>query len=286
VLTAALLTAAVALAGFLLLLAFLFPRQERLPAVVCYCATLPMCWLMFHYVRMPLDHWLVATLGAKSELLWWIRTAYAPLTEEPAKLWPLLIPFLRHAVTRDNVARFALALGMGFATGEIFTVAGLVSANPKIAALPWYELSGFMVERWITCVAHPAMTALALAGWKRGPGFLFGFLAAMLAHYLANIPIGIIQRGWLGKNQLVLQQLLFLWIMGAGVLGALWLAWLNFGRASLGVLLYGRAECPECHHTYDRSFFALNMGPRRYERCPQCRRWHWTTALPREAGKR
>jgi hypothetical protein len=285
-LIAAILTAAGALIAFALALVFLFPREERRLALVCYAATVPMCYLALHYVRMPLDGLLVGQLGKKSELLWWIRSAYAPLTEEPAKLWPLLLPFVRRHITRENVARFALALGMGFAMGEIFTVAGLISASqPKIAALPWYELSGFIMERWVTCLVHPGMTALALVGWRRGPGFIPGLLAAMLAHYLVNIPIGFAQRGWLGKNAAITQAALSLWVMGAGVLALMSLAWLHFGRTSLGALVFGRADCPECGQEYDRGFFTgLNMGgSRRYERCPHCRRWHWTNAKPKSA---
>ena len=107
---------------------------------------------------------------------------------------------------------------------------------------------------------------------------MLGLAAAMLAHYAANLPIGLAQRGWLGSSKAAVQTLLSLWVLGAGAAGVIWLAWLNFSRTSLRVLLYGRADCPECGGEYERAFWAINMGPRRYEPCPHCRKWHWTTA--------
>jgi hypothetical protein len=279
-LAAALLTALLALATFGTLLAFL-SRQEglALPAL-CLVATLPMSWLMFHGLRLPLDAWLKLHLG-KSELLWWLQMAYAPLTEEPAKLWPLLLPPVRRAITAQNLGRFALALGLGFAIGEIFMIAGLVIAHqPKVAALPWYQLGGFITERLMTCVIHPAMTALALVGWRRGPGFLSGLLAAMAAHFLVNFPIGAVQRGWLGSKKVFLQAFLSVWVLLCAAAAVPWLAWLLTGQRNLSQLLYGRADCPECGREYVRGVLTgLNAGAsRRYERCPHCRKWHWTEA--------
>jgi len=43
-------------------------------------------------------------------------------------------------------------------------------------------------------------------------------------------------------------------------------------------LFYSRRVCPECGSGYDAPLFALNFGRTRYERCPHCRRWHWTQA--------
>ena len=34
------------------------------------------------------------------------------------------------------------------------------------------------------------------------------------------------------------------------------------------------AACPDCGTVYPRPLFGLNMGPKRYERCPNCRKWH------------
>src|SRR4051812_2705652 len=141
--TACFITIAAALAIAAALICWLFPREERVRGAVCFVMILPMSWLMFHLVRRPVDLWLAPIFG-KSEAFWWLRAAYAPLTEEPAKLWPLLLPMVRRWITRENIGRYALALGLGFATGEIFTVSGLVvEKQPHVAAMPWYMLSGF-----------------------------------------------------------------------------------------------------------------------------------------------
>lgn len=246
-------------------------------------AQLPMSWIMFHAVRLPLDSWLETMLG-KGELLAWLRTAYAPLTEEPAKLWPLLLPVVARLVTRESIGRFALALGLGFALGEIVTVAGLVSARqPAVAALPWWQLGGFITERFMTCAIHGAMTSLALLAWRQRIGFIPGLLLAMCAHYMANFPITAAQRGWVGSNPQVVQTLLFLWVMGCFLLACAWLTFLTVGFRGLGVALYGRTECPECRKEYAPPLFAgLNFGYRRYERCPHCKKWHWTS--PKKVG--
>lgn len=263
-------------------LLWITPREDRWFVVACVAGTLPMSWLMYHGVRMPLDAWLHTMLG-EGDLLRWIRTAYAPLTEEPAKLWPLVLPWVRQRVTRESVSRFALALGLGFALGEIFTVASLFTARtPDTAALPWYLLINFIWERCMTCATHSGMTAVALAGWRRGPGIVVGLLSAMLSHYFANFPIAMAQRGWLGQNAEVSQMLVVLWVMGCAVAGVTWLKWLHFGKSGLGKSIYGNAVCPGCGQEYERGLWlALNFGPNhRYERCPHCRNWHWTTRKP------
>jgi hypothetical protein len=283
--TACFITIAAALAVTAALLCWLFPRAERARGALCFVMILPMSWAMFHLVRRPADEWLAPMLG-KTEGFWWLRMAYAPLTEEPAKLWPLLIPLVRRWITRENIGRYALALGLGFATGEIFTVAGLVlEKQPQLAGMPWYMLSGFIVERLMTCAIHPAMTSLALHGWRRGAGFGVGLLAAMAAHFAGNFPIGMAQRGWLGHNAVVAQIVLSLWVLGCFVAALAWLSWLLFGKQSLGLLVYGRADCPECGQEYERPLLlAANLGTRRYERCPHCRRWHWTIRKPPALG--
>lgn len=271
-------------ASFGTILLRLTPREERWRVLACLVATLPMCWITFHLVRMPLDRWLTATLG-KGDLLIWIRTAYAPLTEEPAKLWPLVLPFVRNAITRENVARFALALGLGFALGEMVTVAGLVTARkPEVAGLPWHQLGGFIQERLMTCAMHGGMTAIALALWRRRSSFALGLLLAMLAHYLANFPISMGQWGWLGKDTNVSTVVISLWVILCFFLSLAGLARLQFGPFRFGIWLYGRALCPGCDTVYDRTLWGLNMGTSlRYERCPHCRKWHTTTALKKSS---
>jgi hypothetical protein len=274
---AALITVTVALFVFGPLLWRLTPAEERGWVGLLMLAALPMSWLMFHEVRMPLDDWLKLQIGDGS-FLRWLRTAYAPLTEEPAKLWPLLIGWLRWKVTRDNVGRVAMALGLGFAVGEVFTVAGLIQEHqPKLAALPWYQLSGFMVERWMTCLVHSGLVAISLAVWRRGPGIFPGLLLAMMAHYLVNFPITMSQRGWLGSQMVVAQTIVGLWLVGCCFAAVALLVQLHRGPGKK-LFSLGHMRCPGCGRVYERSLWGcFNFGgDRRYERCPWCNEWHWT----------
>lgn len=286
-LTAAIIAFTLSLAFWGTVLWWITPREERLPVLACVVGTLPMCWVMYHGVRIPLDAGLHAMLDDGDQLRW-IRTCYAPLTEEPAKLWPLLLPLVRRRLTRESVGRYSLAMGLGFALGEILTVAGLfVARDPEMAAMPWYLLGGFIAERFMTCAVHSGMTAVALAGWRRGPGFVVGLSLAMLSHYFANFPIAMAQRGWLGPNAEVSQILVFLWVVGCAVAGTVWLEWLHYGkgRGGFGKLIYGNTVCPGCNQEFERGLWlAFNFGTNhRYERCPHCRNWHWTTRKPNTA---
>jgi hypothetical protein len=278
--TALVIALVLGLASFGTALWRLTPRQDRRPVFVCLLATLPMCWLMFHLVRLPAEKWLIRTLG-EGEFLTWLRTAYAPLTEEPAKLWPLALPWVRKSITRENLACFALALGLGFALGEMVTVADLITTRqPKIAALPWHQLGGFIQERLMTCAIHGGMTLLALALWRFHSRFVAGLLLAMLAHYLANFPISMKQWGWLGSKADVSMAFVSIWAVLFFLAALAGLVLLHFGPTRLSTMLYGRALCPGCGTIYDRTMWAINMGTsQRYERCPHCRKWHTTTAL-------
>lgn len=254
--------------------------SDRLAVGLSLMSTLPMSWLMFHFVRMPLDGWVSET-GTLASLRPWIQTLYAPLTEEPAKLWILLVPCVRRRITGDNVLPFALALGLGFGLGEIVTVAGLITAaSPGVAALPWYQLGGFITERFMTMAVHASMTGVALALWRRGPGLAPGLAAAMLAHFAVNFPLAMAHWGWLGRNQPAVAAVLFAWVLGCFLASGVFLARLHRPRLPLGRLLNGRARCPSCGEVYDRPLLrGLNCVTHRFERCPHCTRWHWTRGL-------
>ncbi len=273
---AALITVAVAVLLLGSLVWRLTPAPERRWMALFFLAALPMSWLAYHEVRLPLDEWLKAQIGG-GDFLAWLRTVYAPLTEEPAKLWPLLIAWLRWKVNHDNVARVAMALGLGFAVGEVFTVAGLVQEHqPKLAALPWYQLSGFMVERWMTCFIHSGLVAISLAVWKRGPGLIPGLFLAMVAHYLANFPITMAQRGWLGHSFVVSQTIVGLWLVGCCIAAVVLLVQLQCAPEK-ELPSTGKMKCPGCGRVYKRKWWnGFNFGAsRRYERCPWCNEWHW-----------
>lgn len=272
------ITAAIAAVSLIILLRRLFKGGARGTAFFCFAGVIPMCWVMYYGVRLPSDRWLLSLLG-EGETLFWIRSAYAPLTEEPAKLWPLLLPFVRISISKRNLAGFALALGGGFAVGEVFTVAGIITTtSPDVASLPWYALTGFMGERLMTCVIHSAMTATALVALQRGYGFLVGLFAAMGLHYLVNLPISLGKLGWLGSDVTQAQIVLSLWVVFCAVLGLVMLLRISDSDRSAGTLVYGEAICPSCQARYSRSLLkGLNFGfSLRYEPCPECHRWHCT----------
>lgn len=100
----------------------------------------------------------------------------------------------------------------------------------------------------------------------------------MTAHYFGNFPIFLMSWdvGDLGKEAWAV--LLQLWIIVYFIAAVALLSYFSYGKMSPGRLIYGRRECPECHAEHDAPLlYALNFGMTRYERCPHCRRWHWTS---------
>jgi len=273
----AVLTAAVAVAIFGSLVYRLRQPADGLLLWLAVVLVLPLQPVMFYLVRVPLDHWLAAQLGSASPAYHWLITFYAPLTEEPAKLVPLLIPAILRDVRPENFVRYALAIGLGFALGEMGFVAERVARQPAFAHLPFYQFGGYFSERLMTCVFHSAFVSVAL--WRLRKGFIFGVVGAMLLHWLGNFPIALMawNVGGLGKTfwTIAVQGWLLVYFVGAVAL----LSCFVFGRVVLGKLVYGRRRCPECEGDYDAPLLALNFGTMRYERCPHCRRWHWTKPL-------
>src|ERR1700704_6376030 len=132
---AAILTTGIAAAIFVPLIHRLkMPASERL-GWRAMARALPMQPLAFYLVRVPLDHWIAAHLGSASTTYRLVTSFYAPLTEEPAKLVPLLIPAIRRDISAANFVRYALAIGFGFAIGEMWLVASFVAGGAAVAGL-------------------------------------------------------------------------------------------------------------------------------------------------------
>jgi hypothetical protein len=253
------------------------PANSRLLWLAAALA-LPLQPLAFFFIRVPLDHWLVAQFDSTSATYKWLITFYAPLTEEPAKLIPLLVPVIRRDICARNFVPYALAIGVGFAIGEMWFVADRVAHIPNLAALPFYEFGGYVTERLMTCVFHSAFVAVAL--WRLRRRFALGFAGAAALHWLGNFPLSLMawNVGGLSKVQWTVFIQCFLLFYFVAALGLL--CYFTFRRvapAGTGVkLFYGQRHCPECDADYDAPLFALNFGRTRYERCPHCRHWHWT----------
>jgi hypothetical protein len=175
------------------------PRAERGLLLWCFALQLPMSALAFIALRGPLDALVRAALGADHPLYPWVALLYAPLTEEPAKLLPLLLPFVARGVTRANVGRVARALGVGFGVGEALFVAHLVLKDPRVAPLPWPAFIPFMRERFQVALVHALLVALSLRGMTAVPRRRYAWVAAAMAAHLAlNLPVLLARRGWLG----------------------------------------------------------------------------------------
>ena len=249
------------------------PANERLLWLAAVIV-LPLQPLVFHWIRVPLDHWLAAHLDSTSATYIWLTSLYAPLTEEPAKLVPLLIPAIFRDIRRENFVRYALAIGVGFAIGEMWFVADRIARVPALAALPFYQFSGYLAERLATCVFHSAFVSVAL--WRLHRRFALGFEGAVVLHWLGNFPVFLMTWyiGGLGKSFWMVFIVLFLLLYFFAAVGLL--SYFAFGRIVPARIFYGPRHCPECDKNYDAPLLALNFLRTRYERCPYCRRWHWT----------
>ncbi|MDB6153627.1 MAG: hypothetical protein JWL90_2080 [Chthoniobacteraceae bacterium] len=233
----------------------------------------PLQPLAFYWIRIPLDHWLAGQLGSSSITYQWLTSLYAPLTEEPMKLVPLLVPMIRADIRPANFARYALAIGLGFAIGEMWFVAGRVAQIKAMEGLPFYQFGGYAVERLMTCIFHGAFVSVALWQWRRR--FLWGIAGAMTLHWLGNLPLQLMAQNAGGLGRTFWMVTVQLWLFGYCLAAASLLAYFAFGQFALGRLLFGRSRCPECNQGYDAPLFGLNFGPSRYEHCPGCRKWHW-----------
>jgi DNA-directed RNA polymerase subunit RPC12/RpoP len=264
---AAILTTGIALAVFGTLVRRLKqPANGRLLLLAALIA-LPLQPAAFYFVRVPLDHWLTAVLGRDSGMLHWLVTFYAPLTEEPAKLVPLLVPAIRRDISRANFARY----------GEMWFIAEVVARNPKFATVPFYLFGCYLSERLMVCLLHGAFVCVALWRWRRN--FALGVLGAMTLHWLGNLPIFLVASNAFGLGPTFWAVAVQAWIVAFFIGAVALISYIAFGNVALGRLIYGRRKCPECGAEYDASLFALNLGARRYERCPHCRHWHFTRML-------
>lgn len=241
---------------------------------------LPMAFIAFYLIRMPvIDGLFRFVFGHDQGVYMFMKNFYAPLTEEPAKIFPLVFPFVRKKITKENFAAAAMALGLGFGLGEIWFV-GRFIAESTMPAYPWYQYTGFMNERFMVCIIHGGMTAFVLS---RPKGFLLlGLLGGMLLHFAGNFPIYLsaIDYGALGKEtwQVILQAWIALFFVGIILL----LVRFSIGSLKVGKFFYGNSVCPECGLEYSAPLIAVNWVTRRYERCPGCKKWHWVKTWKRK----
>ncbi len=260
-------------------------KDEKALLAMLVLALLPMNALAFYCVRLPADSLVVASLGKGSEFRQIVGTFYAPLTEEPAKLLILLIPWVCRRVKAANLVRVAFAIGLGFGVGEAWTVATLLAKSPEIAKYPWYMLGGYMGERMMVCVMHAAFTAAALHFIVRRTSVVMGVAAAMLLHYLGNFPIFLARANVFGLGDAVWAGVLQAWVLIYFLLMGGMLSYMAYGNEMFQKIFKGKMRCPECGEVYERPIFKVNLLHKCYERCPCCRRWHMVSAFDYEEKK-
>jgi len=249
------------------------PAERRL-YLALILLQLPMSWLAFEYVRVPLDAWL-RPLIADRDTYGALTLFYAPLTEEPAKLWPLLLPFVWRHLRRENAVRVALALGLGFGLGEIAFLAARVAASPAMAPLPWHVFGGFIAERLMVCLWHVAFTTVTVAAaayaLARVPA---AFAGSAALHFLGNFPIYLAALRLFGLGPAEWQLLLFAWTIAYTVAMAFLIFFL--ARAT-GARFFppSRRLCRHCGKDYRAPLMGLNFGAWRYEACTLCGKSQW-----------
>ena len=79
------------------------------------------------------------TLGPDSAVFAGLDTLFAPLTEEPAKFWLLLVPWFLRRLRKENAPHLGMAIGLGF-----YRIAWLGIPTVGIAAvlLPYLGFGG------------------------------------------------------------------------------------------------------------------------------------------------
>lgn len=174
------------------------PEQRRF-LLVAGALTLPMFFVALWGVRLPFTDPLILRfarwvhpdlpLGSLRATAAYLlpKSLEAPLVEEPAKLWPLLIPAFAARVKGADPVRVGLALGLGFAVSEVWGLAVLLHAYPPYRELPFWMFSGFIGERVLVGLLHGVFASRALRRWDNG--FAAGVLVAMAAHWACNFPI-------------------------------------------------------------------------------------------------
>ncbi|MBI3361805.1 MAG: hypothetical protein HY023_11920 [Chloroflexi bacterium] len=187
---------------------------------------------------------------------------------------PLLIPLTRGRINSRNFVPFAIAIGLGFGIGELWFLAYRTTFIPEFAALPFYQFGGFITERFFVCLLHGGTVSLALWRLTRG-GFGWGVLGAMIGHFLLNFPIFLasFDLGGLGKTNW--QVILSLWVELFWIATIFLLSALQLRKNPFPAAFAGTAKCPECGTIYKRPFIGANLGVVRYEKCPNCRKYHW-----------
>jgi hypothetical protein len=208
---AAIITSVVALGIIGIPVFWKTPREDWLRGLLIILLELPMSAVAFYLIRKPLDGLISNLVPSSAAGYQFLTTAYAPLTEEPIKLWVLLFPWIFRRITPKNGIQIALIIGLGFGIGELWMLAQQFAQDPSIAGLPWYHLGGYIQERFLVCIFHGAFTAAALYFFRK-KFFILGLLLGMLLHYLGNFPIFLARSNVGGFGGETWKIILLIWV--------------------------------------------------------------------------
>ncbi len=264
-----------ALGLFGALLYFLKPRTPIGWLLLLMILELPLEPLSILYFRRPMGNWLHDALG-ETGFFFFLQVWYAPVTEELAKLLPVIVFYLWGKIEKDRLHEWMLPIGFGFGIGEAWMIASLLTTNPEVTSMPWYNLGGFFGERLQVCFIHGAMTGAGLM-LSIGQGrWLPGTLLSFCLHFCVNVPLYILGPHVFNANKTVMMLFALAWTTAAFLAGLAFILGRD-GAAGLGLKLFGQAQCPRCKAIYNRSLWGMNLGPVRYERCPDCKTWNKTS---------
>jgi hypothetical protein len=185
---AAAITTVAAIAVVGMLIRHFGEKAPRWLLILAFLSALPAQPVAFYFIRLPLHELLTQWIGAGA-FLTAITLFYAPVIEEPAKWFSLVLPSLRKAMTPKNAIAVGLAVGLGFGVGEIWFLAEQLSRSPQIAALPFWQFSGFLLERLQVCFLHGAFVVLLFKRFAEGRSLWPAALLGIALHFALNFPI-------------------------------------------------------------------------------------------------
>ncbi len=268
------------------------PAQRKF-YLIAILLQLPMCAVMYYLIREPylrkvwifissqLNPGLTFVSLKKNTSYFFLRAFEAPLAEDLAKLWPLLIPWFRKQIRRENAVKTAMALGLGFGVGELWFIAELLNrTSPNLIPANWYQfylLGGYIGERLMVCFMHGAFVAVPLCQLHQGgKRFILGVLGMMSLHFIGNFPISLAGINLWNLGQQTWTAILTVWVNVYFLLMLALLIYLTYGKwGKSRSFLFGKMKCPECGEIYDRPVLGLNLMTRRYEKCSSCKKYHW-----------
>jgi len=253
------------------IITFKSPNRIKLVLFLVFLANIPIFFFAYFGFRLPLDE-IIRFLIINNDIYGFIKNFYAPITEEASKLLVFLPLYFFRKIDFDQLHWYAFAAGLGFGTGEIWFLASVLALDPYISSLPWYFLSGFLIERLCVCFLHGSFLYGSLYYISRKK-YVYGLLYGFGFHLLTNFPIYASYVLNLQENMICIYLLSF-WVIIMGGIMFMLTSKLYYGKLRMGYMLMGQAECPECGSIYDRPFFGINLVTTRIERCPHCNHFH------------